>query len=665
MSLRQLNKSLSRKAKKHYKACRDTLRYMKRDPDSLVELSQENFDNGTVIIAKDYYILTQNGETVKIEGSTDGKVFRLSEDISFNPNSSAQLKKYGYESGDVQPEQFTHAGGHYDPAAFGIGFFAAISLFAYNVIIDFNGHTLAQSKEHALQQRFFALIELANMPFIPSQGPHTFGTTVLSASKCKIINGTIGMSSHHGIHGNGPDNLYIKNLTITQFEVAAIAINGGNELYIIDTHIKNSRSDVPILAIFSAARFLRPYINKLYKDNSDITLTVKDEELTVGQIRNRLAGSMNSTFDEVLATGKTTNTLFENHIGTIDGNFYGFVINNFGVAVNGFPVERNNPARNIYMNNVTINNVNGFINEVPAIRDESNGEGEGDSYTSGPHEKDSVGAVFQTQNKDKDGNNLTIDEEGKYTGNEVSNAQAIVCKAILASYDFGALSTKRNSITQNTIDWVEQRKTLEEAGISYIFNGDAMHHANKGGIGFKMDACEDAVMVNCSCTNMNNLTPRNGLIADNLVEYIVPDDEFDLYWNYIKKRAKSNKNNTYYGNQGLSIRGFSLASSKDVYIKSSGAQNITSTFGQIIGFDIHQTAENVTLERCYCNDFSAAEGKDIDLWDDNPTILPDSTGFKVGELVNKIALSGCTSKNLKSVSEAKSFKIDSESVSVN
>ena len=113
-------------------------------------LYQTDFDNGTVII------------------NMTGRYF-LAENISFNPNSRAT-------GGNSMPrkEQFTYMGGKYDPAGFGIGFFAAISVIASNVEINLNGFNMDQSVEHALQQRFYSHIELASSPFIMNQGPHQF-----------------------------------------------------------------------------------------------------------------------------------------------------------------------------------------------------------------------------------------------------------------------------------------------------------------------------------------------------------------------------------------------------------------------------------------------------------------------------------------------------------
>ena len=95
-----------------------------------------------------------------------------------------------------------------------------------NVIIDLNNHTLKQSEKHAFQQRFYANIELANSPFIPKQGPGDFkGSGTFKPSKnVLVMNGTLGRTSHHGIHANSATNIILYNLDITNFEVAGIAL---------------------------------------------------------------------------------------------------------------------------------------------------------------------------------------------------------------------------------------------------------------------------------------------------------------------------------------------------------------------------------------------------------------------------------------------------------
>eukprot|EP00957_Ditylum_brightwellii_P049556 3759043-Ditylum_brightwellii.AAC.1 len=76
-------------------------------------------------------------------------------------------------------------------------------------------------------QRFFAVIELASAPFTPSVGPHNFVSTTFTPAKNFELTGpgTVGLSSHHGVHGNENENVQIKGVTFKDFEVGAVSLN--------------------------------------------------------------------------------------------------------------------------------------------------------------------------------------------------------------------------------------------------------------------------------------------------------------------------------------------------------------------------------------------------------------------------------------------------------
>lgn len=102
-----------------------------------------------------------------------------------------------------------------------------------DIVLDLNGYTIQMTELFALQQRFFAVIELADQPFIKAQGPapidadgSTFGGEVVACSNCVIKNGILGRSAHHGIHGHSATGLLIKDLLINDYEVAAISGHG-------------------------------------------------------------------------------------------------------------------------------------------------------------------------------------------------------------------------------------------------------------------------------------------------------------------------------------------------------------------------------------------------------------------------------------------------------
>lgn len=251
-------------------------------------------------------------------------VYKLCEDIIFDPNAPV---------GDVPDEDA------YDPVfpsdysenAFGLGFFAAIAVDAPNVELRLNGHSIEQSKGHALFQRYFAVIELASSPFIKSAGPAQFvgeGEECISASNLKILGpGIIGRSSHHGIHGNDNNNVEIRDVTFIDFEVAAVSLNNIDGLVIQGCSVKHNRHDVPVSAMFSAARFIRPY-GKALKERG-YSMNLRGEETTAGQAYDDLINAINNIYFDVIAYGeidpdqhRMEYDLFRNHFKTIDGPWY-------------------------------------------------------------------------------------------------------------------------------------------------------------------------------------------------------------------------------------------------------------------------------------------------------------------------------------------------------
>ena len=223
------------------------------DNTNYVGLYQSDFDNGTVRITKP-------------------GVYRLMENITFNPNAPATLNDYlpeiSFKPTPQQSSLYDTQGGPYS-----LGFFhAAITIETTDsagVILDMNGKIIKQSDGHYFNQRFYAHIELGSSPFIRGQGPASFNnenelnqTSYRSAGNVWITNGNFGLSSHHAIHGNTMYNVILSNLDITDFEVAGISINGGKNVMIEDVSIHDSKQDLPMNALLSQSLFA---IDILYK----------------------------------------------------------------------------------------------------------------------------------------------------------------------------------------------------------------------------------------------------------------------------------------------------------------------------------------------------------------------------------------------------------------
>jgi hypothetical protein len=266
---------------------------------------KDDFNEGTLII-------TQPGS------------YKLCEDITFYPHVNPPTSSSEGAANAFEPI----FPGPYDENAFGLGFFAAISIATSDVTINLDGHTIEQSQEHALLQRFFAVIELADSPFIKGTGPAQFvGETnqLNAASNIAILGpGTIGRSSHHGIHGNDNDNVLIDGVTFEDFEVAAVSINNANNLLITNCDISNNRHDVPVLGMFSAAKFIRPY-GKILKDVG-FTMRLRGVVTSASDVYDGLVESINNVFSDVMTSGEIQRSthpneydLYHNELGVVDG----------------------------------------------------------------------------------------------------------------------------------------------------------------------------------------------------------------------------------------------------------------------------------------------------------------------------------------------------------
>ena len=532
------------------------------------------------------------------------------EDLVFNPNSvgtqvfGIDAQRLGlkdgerldpYRSGNPLPSQFSMAGGPYDPKAYGIGFFAMISVIgeASGSILDLNGFKIQQSEEHALQQRFFSVIELAGAPFITGQGPHDFGPDGNNAvSDFTIMNGTIGLSSHHGVHGNGNNNIVIQDVDFENYEVAAVALNGVDGLTVKDVNAIN-RTDVPVLGSYSNARFISSYIDYLagldvrHPDNSPVSsLNVNGQSLSAESIQVALKNSINNVFDDIIASGDgmidsidSNYYLYNNPSGFVDGNSYGFLTGPVGVQVNGFPATPEGgfqtPSSNVVFENVSINGQHSFVTEVPVLSNNLDG-GMSDPVV------DPIGAAFMLRNKTNGLYNTLETEEGallradasvqdvlaaNYKSNVLSDAQLLVAKNQHLFVN-SPLDVSRMTIGADVVSWAESDAPLSVLRNSlnledgWIYNVDNMLHVQKGTIGYKLDGVTGL------------------LVEDTSVENIVATGEFGFDGQY----EVGSINDTSSGYGGADAYGFTFSASTNVLVSDASAENVNSQNGEAFGF---------------------------------------------------------------------------------
>lgn len=426
-------------------------------PYSIIYLKQQHFNYGTIRLRKPgIYILT--------------------EDIIFEPN-----KANNFFPTIVQISSGLYPMGN--KGAYHLGFFAAITVEADNIILDLNGKTIKQSKLHNLQQRFYANIELASAPFIPSEGPASFGDSIVMPTNTLIMNGTLGLSSHHGIHGNGMKNTVIYNITAENMEVAAIALNGGVNSILYDINVVKIAKEIHVLSTYSQGLFIKSFLNNLQRRNQEALLKLSTGDKKISDIIRELNLQLEKTKKYILKNNKAPYNIFGNASKLYDGNVYGIVLNIRGVVVNGFITKRTHSSlgnQNIHLEDIFINNIVSQPLEIIAI----NSAPEEDIAYQGKRMVGPVGDVFHIS---------LATYKNKYKQNVLANAQLI-----LAKYNDPPNGT--TNIEEPIVEWAEKQtdltKVFEEQGYYYVDRGDSMGHTMKGNIGLFISCGLDITMNN-------------------------------------------------------------------------------------------------------------------------------------------------------------------------
>lgn len=513
--------------------------------------------------------------------------------------------------------------------AYRLGFFSALTVETKDVIVDLNGFTLSQHPEHALMQRFFASIELADQPFLSRQGPADFGSTVRSANGVLLKNGMMGLSSHHHVHGNSPNNVWVKNVEFKNSEVASISINGGKNIVIEQCEDKGRRQDIPVLGSWSAFRFAILFSSALSSINqfSDLVAPVLEESKVIEK----------HIFDAIIVN-KDFNTsgsnsdlaIFKNRSGLVDGPGYGMVFHPKGVAVGPFQsdIGKSKETCNLRMTDVLIDSVKSNPVEIPSL---SSSSGTGNQV-------DMVGSVIQYLNTfpDDDGIERGIrDSYGHYVGTPLSKLQFAVAelREVNPSHasKFGTLSidptliewTKNTAFTlttndERTVATLKDESSATLATFNIRNNGDSMHHVLKGVLGLRVDSCTGLVCNNLTISNVGNEAPiSNGVYGDE---------------NEAAHEGQTGMHG-YWGNVTYGIR---VSGSEEIELNNVRIKHVSSSTGPATGLYV-QDSIAIKLKEMYTAEIhggKAVSPKTPSEWvhsyNNFPNKLPTAIGVHIG-----------------------------------
>ena len=217
---------------------------------------------------------------------------------SFSPNAIDMDELYWYPTTEQAKVNGEYPGLYTYSGPFTLGFFAGISIETNYVTIDLNGFSLSQDQKFYFQQRFFALIEMASQPFVPGQGPANWGAgSDVYAQNVVIKDGTLGLSSHHGIHGNNNNFVTISNVNVAQFDVAGMQCNSCTNVVISDCVIGPQNQNIPLLGRYTHARAFLPRLRELVDRFGEKVIQFSNRDpTTLSDVVNRIINQMDMIY---------------------------------------------------------------------------------------------------------------------------------------------------------------------------------------------------------------------------------------------------------------------------------------------------------------------------------------------------------------------------------
>ena len=534
---------------------------------SWIALKQTDFKHGT-------YRITRSGR------------YRLAENIVFKPNPNDDFRPTAAQSA-IYPTTGSEG-------AYRLGFFAAITIETTNVILDLNGFSLEQHPDHALQQRFFALIELADQPFIPQQGPADFGATIDAAQRVIVRNGRLGLSSHHGIHGNDNRDITIESCVFENFEVAAVSVNGARRLRIANCHVRGTRKNVPVLGVYSAARFLRPLLDTL---DSSATITLRGTVYTRDQIIARLDAATTSIFRrKPIASAQ----FFVNTSGLTDGPVYGLLVNKEGIAVNNFACcsdERDETfSQDVTITQTKIEKIHAKPREIIALS----------KANARTPQTGAFGEVFPITSVTSSANT--------YTGTVLSDAQLLLAK-----------HTTMTKIDPALVVWAEAgaagnlKTTMASYNMSYVPNGDSMFHVMKGVMGVR-------------CDGVSRLDIRSVDVAQVCNKGAIGSTKAGAYFGS-RGHPKQNDDIGFGGNQA---RGIVLAKCWSATMRHIQICNVVSNTGSAWGIEVMNSTDLLQIDNVQMMNIHACKDDDPARQPTLPNTGCAGTGLDVHEVLKAI-----------------------------
>lgn len=570
-------------------------------------ISWSTFNSNQLLYQRKEVVITQKDVkygTLRIKYPC---MITLCEDICFNPNAD----KDWYPDASKPNNNELYINDITVSSVYEKGFFAVLTVEAEDVIINLNHKRIEQSKEHALQQRSFSVIQLNNQPTNPAITP----TTSVSATNVCIKKGTVGRTSQYGVNGYKNNNVFIDAVTVTDFEETGINLNEADNVCLYDVIVECSRNDVPVNSLYAVARGNKKFAEKLLKmefsPGSDVIKQLLITQLAV------LKELMLETYYAVSNNKhvKCIPSVFRNECGLPEGNCYGVFINSATSDAKGFLEQT--PASysdNITLQKCRVKNICAKVKEIVTIDTGNN------SLTP---QVDVCGFLFQFLNSSRFTNDRYF-----YNNNPVSDVQLTIANIQLNNNVPTAFSTFGPlNITQTVINWRNivppayfeadpnfKLRLYNNNGSSAsstlytpLCNSDYKFNVLKGAIGVRFDGLKNTNVKRLSVYDVYNKGLNGSLICGGY--------------------TMGNPNQgSMIGYTGGFARGVIVSASTGTNMACTTIKNIFSSASSATGLTLHNNTTLTNLDKFYVANVTADKDgkyKDTGLLPNTPPIERD------------------------------------------
>lgn len=484
------------------------------------------------------------------------------------------------------------------------GFTAGIIITGTDITLDLKGYSIQQSLQDYCLQRFFALIQLNDMPFNIGKGPILEQRKKLNTGKNIIIkNGILGLTSHQAILGNNNENVELRKIQINNFEVSGITLNAVKNLKLKCSKINDSNNKIPITPYFSAFIFIFKLLQtaKIIENKENISLKI---DTILNEIK-----SFYQKYINIIYKSKNYNTLYS-ELAQLKNDIFINYDNNTPCNMHGIKITGSNPSVHEFHNSVNKNKeLNSTNVEIKNVNIENLTAKVNEDLLLG-YKKDilHIGAGVRISLKiltDKSISNFFI----KILEQIITLCEEFPTIKILIKINIDRHNLK---IIKKIVNG-EQLTDKQSENYNIVRNCDLMGHINKGTIGIRLGSSIDCNLKNLNIKNIIN----SGILSS---KYDYYKEKYNIK-NEVILDSKTDGINNLTGSYSIGVISSGIANST---FDNLNINNIKSTTSKSIGIFVNNESNKIDLNKINISDIESNNNIN-----DCSTILIDEKSKKV------------------------------------